>query len=89
MRSWALRFILSPIKVPLFRILVCESMAALGWDVVPDVNWMLIVSDGKRGASGDIGREDGEDERGIKPSKSEVKGVSDRHSDGLGNDTNG
>lgn len=38
--------ILSPMLLPLFRIDLCVRQAALGMDVVPDVNWMFTTSFG-------------------------------------------
>lgn len=55
-----------------------ESIAALGWDVVPEVNWMLIVSEGARGASGMIGRAEGDEEDGEKPGKRVDIGIRER-----------
>ena len=42
----------SPMENPLFRMARCDRHAAFGMAVVPDVNWMLIVSLGFSGASG-------------------------------------
>lgn len=42
--SCSVRSILSPMLLPLFRIARWERQAALGREVVPDVNWMLTMS---------------------------------------------
>ncbi len=42
MRSEGCRPMRWAIRAPLLRMEVWESMAALGWEVVPLVNWMLI-----------------------------------------------
>lgn len=42
--SYSVRSILSPILLPLFRIERWDRQAALGREVVPDVNWMLMMS---------------------------------------------
>ena len=58
--SEGVKSILSPMLAPLFRIEWWVRQAALGEDVVPDVNCMLTVSRGSR--SGIDGREE-EDRR--------------------------
>lgn len=45
------------ISRPLFSMLVWLSIAAFGNDVVPDVNWILIVSAAESGESGVTERE--------------------------------
>jgi hypothetical protein len=50
--SSAVSRIRSPMKYPLFKIDSCVRHAAFGRPVVPDVNWMLIVSCLSRGSSG-------------------------------------
>lgn len=50
--SDGLRPIRSPMKKPLLRIDRCDSEAAFGIDVVPDVNWMLTISSGWSSGSG-------------------------------------
>ena len=48
MTSCSVKSMRSPIDLPLLRIDRCERQAALGKEVVPDVNWMLTVSSGSR-----------------------------------------
>ena len=55
MRSEGSRPMRAAMKRPLFRMEVCESMAALGSEVVPEVNWMLMVSSGRSSAEGSTG----------------------------------
>jgi hypothetical protein len=50
--SFGVSHILSPMKKPLLRIERWVRQAALGREVVPDVNWMLIVSWISKGSSG-------------------------------------
>lgn len=42
--SFSESIILSPMKNPLFNILVCVRQAAFGMLVVPEVNWILMIS---------------------------------------------
>lgn len=50
--SFGVRRMRSPICEPLFRMLRWLRQAALGMDVVPDVNWMLTMSCGERSRCG-------------------------------------
>lgn len=50
--SCGVRSIRSPMLLPLLRIERWERQAALGREVVPEVNWMLMVSLGWRGDFG-------------------------------------
>lgn len=52
--SEGVRPIREPMKYPLLRIEWWVRQAAFGVDVVPDVNWMLIISSLCRGSSGMI-----------------------------------
>lgn len=42
--SFSVRSILSPMLLPLFKIERWVRQAALGAEVVPEVNWILIMS---------------------------------------------
>lgn len=44
--SCSVRSILSPMLLPLLRIERCVRQAAFGEDVVPEVNWILMMSSG-------------------------------------------
>jgi hypothetical protein len=46
----------APIECPLLRMEWCDRQAALGALVVPDVNWMLMMSSLWRGEEGMTGR---------------------------------
>ena len=50
--SRSVRTIREPIWKPLLRMLRCESMAAFGVEVVPEVNWILTMSWGSSRESG-------------------------------------
>lgn len=51
MMSMGVRSILSPMLLPLLRIERWVRQAALGREVVPEVNWMLTMSSGDRDGS--------------------------------------
>jgi hypothetical protein len=83
-------------RAPLLRMLVWDSMAAFGCEVVPEVNWMLMISSGESGESGIIGREADDDVGNvvlvlvvIPPSTRELKGVRERKEGRGGKDANG
>ena len=48
MVSVGVRWRRAPMRKPLFNIFLCVSTAALGEEVVPEVNWMVAVSSGCR-----------------------------------------
>ena len=47
--SFSVSSILLPMLLPLFKIDLCVRHAALGEDVVPEVNWILMTSSGSSG----------------------------------------
>lgn len=49
--SVGVRSILSPMLLPLLRIELWVRQAALGREVVPEVNWMLMISSGDKDRS--------------------------------------
>lgn len=53
--SLGVRDMRAPMEWPLLSIEWCVRHAALGEEVVPDVNWIFIVSSICRGESGEIG----------------------------------